>query len=162
MKLHAYRRNPNESIDVDFGGQMLKFKPNERGDVVADVEPEELALALVQAAPCGYRAYETAQALAPKPPAPAPKPTKAEPAPTASTSPSDASGDQAQQGKPAEQAQASAFVITSPEGESFDLGAMDDDGVRAFAVKQGLEKPHHSKKGDKLRAFVIEELKKGD
>jgi hypothetical protein len=36
---------------------------------------------------------------------------------------------------------------------------MSDDEVREFAVAQGLAKPHHSKKGDKLRQFVIDSLK---
>lgn len=54
---------------------------------------------------------------------------------------------------------ASPFVIESPDGVKYDLGAMSDAEVREFAVNAGLAKPHHAKKGDGLRQFVIDALK---
>ncbi len=166
MKVHAFRRNPTEVIDVDFAGQVFKFKANEKGDVVADL-PADVAEKLIEAAGCGYRAYEAVDApvkAAKVAPAPAPAaPPAAAPASAPSADLEPPSGDSSL--PPAgdlvkkEAPPASPFVIESPDGVKYDLGSMSDAEVREFAVKAGLAKPHHAKKGDGLRQFVIDALK---
>lgn len=154
-KLHAYRRNPTEVITVELLGESVQFKANQAGHVVADVS-DEFADALIAAAPCGYRVYGSNAE------APAPATTQA---PDLQARGGKDGGADESPGGPSEEEQGSGsstagdFVITAPGGESYDLATMDDEAVRAFAVQHGLAKPHHSKKGDKLRAFVIESLR---
>ncbi len=199
--VHAFRRLPTEAFVVDFQGQSLPFKADAQGQVVSAM-PDDVADALIAAAPCGYRELGASPTVAPKTPA-----KKAEPkiealygsdkygphlqiggeqvqlgtvvaaAHTASglsvedwnalaAADRDALIDQQIAAMTPEStdtgssgAVASPFVITSPEDVKIDLGPMTDDEVREFAVKQGLPKPHHTKKGDKLKLAVIEALK---
>jgi len=162
MKVNAFLRNPTEHISIEFQNQVLKFAPNEAGHVVAEM-PDQQALDLIAAAPCSFKQYgEVPAAIRAKSGAPLKfdgdlddeDPDDAE-----DTDVGAGSGDG--QGSPdgAGQQNAHPFVITSPAGETFDLGAMSDDEVRAFAERVGAPKPHHMKKGDALRAAVIESLK---
>lgn len=207
--VHAFRRLPTEQIEVDFHNRGLKFKANDRGQVVCEMD-DDVADALVKAAPCGYRLLGE-----PTAPAPAPKatPKQAAPSPVQSAVEAligtDKHGSHIQIGEESLQlgavvaaahtasglsvadwnaldgaardalidgqieklttkageksgdgeGGASPFTITSPDDVVIDLGPMTDDEVRAFAEKQGLPKPHHAKKGDKLKLAVIEALK---
>jgi hypothetical protein len=160
MKVHAFLRNPTEHISIEFQNQVLKFSPNEAGHVVAEI-PDAQALDLIDAAPCSFKPYgDVPSAIRAKSGAPLKfdgdlddeDPDDEDGAAGGDVKP-DANG--AGQLDPVEP----SFVITSPAGEKFDLGAMNDDEVRAFAERVGAPKPHHMKKGDALRAAVIESLK---
>lgn len=132
MKVHAFLRNATEKPVIDFHGHMLSFKANEHGHVVCDV-PDEIAEQLLEVAGCGLREYAGPTAGA---------------VPVKTTKAAKNDGD-----KPGQ------FVITPSDGPAVDLGAMSDAEVRAFAEQEGLDKPHHTKKGDALRLAVIEALK---
>lgn len=163
MKVQAYRRGPTEKIAVDFGGQSIKFAANDRGDVVATIEDDELAIALIAAAPCGFRAYGGDTTPAVVKPRPAMK-FDGDLDDELDEDKNDSNDGSSTLMPPPEPTQELAteparFVITSPEGEVYDLGPLDDEQVRKFAQDQGLAKPHHTKKGDNLKLFVIDALK---
>lgn len=169
MQVHAFLRNPTEHIGIEFQGHVLKFAPNEAGHVVAEI-PDAQALDLIAAAPCSFKQYgDLPAAIRAKSGAPLQfdrdlddeddgededagtgdgiggDETRADPLGSAPG--------------PLDPIDERPFVITSPEGEKFDLAAMGDDEVRAFAERAGAPKPHHMKKGDALRTAVIESLK---
>lgn len=153
MKLHAYRRNPTEKIEVDFMGKRFKFAADELGQVVAEV-PDDIGAELIKKAGDGYCELGTDPVDAAKSHA-AQKIAAAVAAATAesveaSLTPLDAD---------AIAAAAAQFSVTDPDGRVFNLGPMTDDEVREFAAKVGAPKPHHKKTGDALKLAVIESLK---
>jgi len=159
MNVHAFLRGQTEVISVEFAGLNLKFKPNDRGHVVCEV-PDDVAPALIEAAGDAFREYQgdavvIAQAPAAAPAKPAATRAKKAEAEKPATEPTDPSGN-------ADGASdAASFVITPSDGPAVDLGPMSDAELRAFAVEQGLAKPHHTKTGDKLRQLIIDQLKAG-
>lgn len=167
MLIHEVRRRADEAPEHVFAGRKLQFKANEAGDVVCDV-PDEIAQDLLDAVGSAMVAYGAAAQAPRLTPSAAPVAAPAQ-APAEAQAQADASAgrpndDQsAGQGGSDGEGQAAGdkakFAITSPGGETFDLGQMSDAEVREFAVQAGLAKPHHTKKGDALRQFVIDSLK---
>ncbi|MBT9493869.1 MAG: hypothetical protein IV107_16340 [Paucibacter sp.] len=153
MKLHAYRRNATEKIEVDFMGKRFKFAANDVGQVVGEV-PDEIATELLKVAGDGYCELGTDPADAAK--------SHAEEK-IASAASEAAAAVVAANMQPLDTealaAVAAQFSVTDPNGEVFNLGPMTDEEVREFAEKAGAPKPHHTKKGDKLKLAVIESLK---
>ena len=70
MLIHAHRRK--EATPIDTGNTHIEFKPNERGDVIAEVESDEDSEKLL-AIPEAFRIYQVVEAKEPKAPAKEPK-----------------------------------------------------------------------------------------
>jgi len=177
MKVHAFLRNPTEQISIEFQNRVLKFAPNDAGHVIAELD-DAVALDLIDAAPCSFKQYgEVPAAIRAKSGAPLKfdgdldddeddndSQTGDDQQPAGS---GDAvGGDGSATGVPTSDSSPTTpaggkgpFVITSPSGQDYDLAAMTDDEVRALASNAGVKNPHHTKKGDALRADVIEKLK---
>lgn len=153
MLIHEIRRRAEEAPVHEFKGRALQFKANAAGDVVCDV-PDDIAQELLDTVGSAMVAYGGAPA---KPVAA----KKLEPVNTLEPEPSgDVTKTDADAGGSKEPAEVPGkFVLTSPDGEKFDLSTMDDAAVREFAAKAGLPKPHHTKKGDVLRQLVVDSLK---
>lgn len=154
MLIHEIRRSATEAPVHTFKGHELKFKANEAGDVVCDV-PDEIAEELLAVVGSAMQRYAGSVVVA----AAVQKPTSMNTADTGTKStPGGTGGGEGSDGG----AEASKFVITSPDDKTFDLGKMTDDEVRAFAKTAGLKAPHHTKRGDALRQLVIDGLKAAD
>lgn len=162
MQVHAYRRNPTEVIDIEFAGRVLHFGSNSAGHVVAEIE-DEIAEELIKRAPCGFKPYgETPAATRSKSNEPLRFDRDLDDEDDEPKTPTGGAPDAGEGGTGGEgtgSAESKAFVITSPDGEKFDLSPLSDEEVRAFAEKVGAPKPHHMKKGDALKQAVIDSLR---
>lgn len=67
--IHAYRRK--RPVDIDVFGDIVAFRPNAAGEMVAEVANERTAARLLEIAE-GYRLHESAPAAPPAPPPPPP------------------------------------------------------------------------------------------
>lgn len=148
MLIHAFKRK--EATPVDTGRSHIDFKPNDAGDVVAEVESEDDIDKLLSI-PEAYRAYASAE-----------KPTQAkQTAPVLSQADIELARQEAADILAAEAAAKAAFVLEGEDGKTLDLNAMDDEALKAFAKANNITL-HHTQKGDKARQKILEALQPKD
>lgn len=136
--IHAFRRvKPYTHVFPDV---ILKFAPNDHGDVVCDVASESAVERLLKV-PTGFRVYENqygasgAEKLAQVPVAMVPSTPAGEPV----------KGDRAK------------YILVNGD-TTFDLNPLDDASLRDFAKANGI-KVHHAAKGDTIRDAIVEALR---
>ena len=141
MRIQAYRRKTATPVDTGFNH--VEFKPNDAGDVVADVD-DDGDIAVLLSIPEAYCEYAPAEAEKP----PAAKTSKAA-AQAASTAGADS--------RPP--ADSPKFILKNGD-ETLDLGTLGDDELKAFAKANSI-RLHYTWVGDNLRQRIADALKEG-
>jgi hypothetical protein len=156
MLIHAYRRK--ELTQVHTGKTNIEFKPNDAGDVVAEVADQDDA-DLLLAIPEGYRAYKSDKAVEKTAKTPAAKaPTAAELAAAAAATAAAAAGAKTGTDTPGAGTgnEEKPFLLKGEKPEDdIDLGAMDRDALKEFA-KTNEVRIHHTWPDDKVRQTLFD------
>lgn len=153
MLIHAYRRK--DATPVHTGNTNYEFKPNDAGDVVAEVTDED-DIAVLLAISEGYRAYEAVAVVVKATKAvKTPAPTAAELAAAAAAKAGPAAGDGAGTGEGAGDGDKPFLLKGEKPEDDIDLGAMDLDALKEFAKTNSI-RLHHTWTVEVVRQKLFE------